>query len=138
MIRTKNGLPKHCGWNVDQHGKRRVRFRKGGVSTYLAGIPWSEDFMRQYAAALEGVKAQATNIGAARTVAGTVAALVATYLDPQSSSPFKTGAAETQRTRRNILERFREEHGDKPLFATDKNGERTMLLTRQHMQRIVN
>jgi integrase len=138
MIRTKNGLPKHCGWNVDQHGKRRVRFRKGGFSTYLTGIPWSEDFMRQYAAALEGVKAQATNIGAGRTVAGTVAALVATYLDPQSSSPFKTGAAETQRTRRNILERFREEHGDKPLFATDKNGERRMLLTRQHMQRIVN
>ena len=38
--------------------------------------------MRQYAAALDGVKAQATNIGAGRTVAGTVNALVAAYLDP--------------------------------------------------------
>ena len=67
--------------------------------------------MRQYAAALDGVKAQASNIGAGRTVAGTVNALVAAYLDPHSSSPFKTGAAETRRTRRNILENFRKAHG---------------------------
>ena len=81
MLRTKSGLPKHCGWNIDRHGKRRVRFRKGGFSTYLTGTPWSEDFMRQYAAALDGVKAQASNIGAGRTIAGTVNALVAAYLD---------------------------------------------------------
>jgi hypothetical protein len=52
-------IAKHC----DRHGKRRVRFRKAGFSTYLIGTPWSEDFMRQYASALDGVKAQATNIG---------------------------------------------------------------------------
>jgi hypothetical protein len=71
-LRTKNGLPKHCSWNDDRHGGRRVRFRRRGVSIYLHGTPWSDDFMRQYAAALDGVKAQATNIGAARTVPGTV------------------------------------------------------------------
>src|ERR1700757_1524909 len=98
MVRTKSGLPKHCGWNYDRHGKRRVRFRKDGFSTYLTGTPWSEAFMRQYAAAPEGRKVQAGNIGASRIVAGTVNALVTTYLDPLSSSPFKTGAAETQRT----------------------------------------
>jgi hypothetical protein len=51
-----------------------------------------------------------------RTVAGTVNALVAAYLDrlPTSTSPFKTFEAETQRTRRNILENFRNVHGDKP------------------------
>ena len=105
MLRTKSGLPKHCGWNLDRaNGKRRVRFRKGSFSTYLTGIPWSEEFMRQYAAALEGVQAQAQNIGASRTIAGTVSALVAAYLDPQSkSSPFKTGAPETQRTRGSQL-----------------------------------
>jgi integrase len=138
MLRTKSGLPKHCSWNHDRHGKRRVRFRKGGFSTYLTGIPWSEDFMRQYAAALEGVTVQASNIGAARTVAGTVNALVVAYLDPLSSSPFNIGAAETQRTRRNILENFRKAYGDKPLFRTDSSGRRTMLLTREHLQRIVN
>jgi hypothetical protein len=61
--------------------------------------------MRGYAAALDGVTAQTSNIGAGRTVSGTVNALVAAYLDPNSSSPFKTGAAETQRGRRNILEK---------------------------------
>ena len=50
--RTKNGLPKHCSWNVDRHGKRRVRFRKRSVSIYLTDTPWGEAFMRQYAAAL--------------------------------------------------------------------------------------
>jgi integrase len=138
MRRTKSGLPKHCSYNIDRFGTRRVRFRKRGFSTYLKGTPWSEDFMRQYAAALDGVAAQASSIGAGRTVAGTVNWLVAAYLDPRSSSPFKTGAAETQRTRRNILENFREAHGDKPLFRTDNNGRRIMLLTREHMQRIVN
>jgi hypothetical protein len=90
MLRTKSGLPKHCSWNVDRHGKRRVRFRKHGFTTYLTGTPWSEDFMPQYAAALEGVKAQSNNIGADRAVAGSVGALVAAYIDPLSkSSPFQ-------------------------------------------------
>src|SRR6516164_2469355 len=67
MLRTKSGLPDYCCWNHDRHGKRRVRFRKAGFSTYLTGTPWSEDFMRQYAAAVDGVKAQAGDVGAART-----------------------------------------------------------------------
>jgi len=138
MLRTRSGLPKHCSWNLDREGgTRRVRFRKNGFSTYLTGVPWSEAFMRQYAAAL-GLKAQTTNLGSERTVAGTVDSLVAAYLDPRSSSPFKTGAAETQRTRRHILENFRQAHGNKPLFRTGGGGQRTMLLTREHMQRIVN
>ena len=136
MLRTRSGLPKHCSWNVDRHGKRRVRFRKRGFTTYLIGTPWSEDFMRQYATALDGVKAQAGNIGAGRTVAGSVGALVAAYIDPFSSSPFKTCALETQRTRRNILENFRTAYGH-PLYRTDSSGRRTMLLKREHVQRIV-
>jgi integrase len=139
MLRTKSGLPKHCSFNVDRHGKRRVRFRKHGFTTYITGTPWSENFMRQYATALNGVKAQAGNIGAGRTVAGSVGALVAAYLDPLAkSSPFKNGAAETQRTRRNILQNFRAAYGHLPLFRTDASGRRTMLLTREHVQRIVN
>src|SRR5262245_464179 len=138
MLRTRSGLPKHCSWNADRHGTRRVRFRRRGVSVYLTGIPWSEDFMRQYAAALEGVQAQTSNIGAGRTIAGSVSALIAAYLDPRSTSPFKTAAPEPQRTRRNILENFRKAHGDKPLFRADNSGRRIMLLMREHVQRIVN
>jgi integrase len=113
MLRTKSGLPKHCAWNLDRaDGKRRVRFRKSGFSTYLKGIPWSEDFMRQYAAALEGVKARAENIGAVRTIPGSFdAACVSYYRSPD----FRGLKASTQRVRRNVIERFRNEHGAKPI-----------------------
>ncbi len=53
--------------------------------------------------------------------------------------PFKRLAAETQRTRRHILENFAAVHGDKPLYRVDpRSGERIMLLKREHMQRFVN
>ena len=110
-LRTKNGLPRHCSWNVDRHGTRRVRFRKRGFSTYLTGTPWSDDFMRQYAAALQGVKAQANSIGADRTIAGTINALIVSYY----KLVFPRLKASTQAMRRNILERFRREHGEKPV-----------------------
>jgi integrase len=115
MIRTKSGLPKHCGWNVDRHGTRRVRFRKGGFSTYLTGIPWSPDFMQQYALALEGVTVQAAGeVGASRTIPGSIDALcVSHYRSPE----FRRLKPITQAVRRNIIERFRVEHGRKPVAA---------------------
>lgn len=139
MRRTKSGLPKHCGWNADQHGTRRVRFRKGGFSIYLTGIPWSEDFMRQYAAALEGIEARKANIGADRWPSASLGALISAYLDcsPKSSSPFKTLRPATQKMRRRMLDRWRRERGQLPLFR-ESGGRRVMLLARQHLQVMVN
>jgi hypothetical protein len=77
--RNRSGLPEQCSWNYDRHGKRRVRLRKAGFSTYLTGTPSSDDFMRQYAAALDGVKAKAAEIGADRTQPGSVNAVVVSY-----------------------------------------------------------
>ena len=77
--RNRSGLPEYCSWNYDRHGKRRVRFRQGGFSTYLSGLPWSDDFMRQHAAALEGVKGQATNVGIERSKPGTINELIVSY-----------------------------------------------------------
>jgi len=112
MLRTRSGLPKHCSWNVDQHGKRRVRFRKDGFSTYLTGTAWSEDFMCQHAAALDGVKVQAAagEIGAARTAPGSFNALCVSYY---RSPDFRALKPSTESMRRNIIERFRAAHGDK-------------------------
>src|SRR5262245_53479748 len=118
----RNGLPKYCSWNIDRHGKRRVRFRLGAVSRYLTGIPWSEDFMRQYAAALDGV--QAGNIGSNRTIPGSVDALVVSYY---RSPDFRRLAAITQKSRRYTIEAFRKEHGDKPV----------KLLRREHIKDII-
>ena len=119
MLKTKSGLPKHCSWNTDRHGTRRVRFRKDGFSTYLAGTPWSEDFMHQYAAGLDGVKAQRGEIGATRTKPGSLDALIVSYY---RSPEFRGLKATTQVVRRNMLERFRatrapsgEPFGAKPL-----------------------
>jgi integrase len=118
MVRTRNGLPKHCTWSVDRHGGRRVRFQRRGFTTYLHGTPWSDDFMRGYAAALDSVKPARGELGAERTVPGSVnAALVSYYRAPD----FLNLKASTQYVRRNILERFRAEHGDKPLRRLERN-----------------
>jgi integrase len=109
----KNGLPKHCTYQADRYGNRRVRFRRRGVSVYLTGIPWSEDFMRQYAAALEREGEARAQVGAAkRTLPGSFSALCASYY---GSPEFRGLAPLTQRVRRNMLERFRAEHGHRPL-----------------------
>jgi integrase len=109
MRRTKSGLPRHCSWNLDRaNGKRWVRFSKGGHRCYLPGTPWSEEFMRAYAAALDGVKIERRQIGAGRTRPGTINALIASYY----KLVFPTLKPSTQAMRRNILERFRNEFGE--------------------------
>jgi len=123
----------------DRHGKVRRYFRRPGFKPIpLPGLPGSAEFMQAYQAALEGGGPR-IGIGALRTVAGSVNALVAAYLDcsPASTSPFKTLGKETQRTRRNILENFREAHGELPIYRT-AGDKRIMLLTREHLQRIIN
>jgi len=113
MLKTRSGLPKHCTWEVDRHGKRRARFRRRGVSAYLTGIPWSEDFMRQYAAALEHEQVQRAQIGAAkRTLPGSFSALCVSYYN---SPEFRSLKVSSQASRRGVLERFRANHGHRRL-----------------------
>ena len=114
---AKTGLPKHCSWNWDRHGKRRVRFRKRGFSTYLPGAPFSEDFMRMYYAALEGQKVQPQNIGAERTRPGSFDALIVSYY---RSPEFRGLKPSTQATYRGIVERFRAEHGELPVRLLER------------------
>ncbi|MGB7456178.1 MAG: hypothetical protein WBM51_10900 [Pseudolabrys sp.] len=105
----------------------------------IPGLPGSVEFMAAYQAALSN-EPLPVQLGASSSATGTVAALVAAYLDCSlgSTSPFKTLAAETQRTRRNILENFRVVRGDKRVYRTETSGRRVMLLTREHVQRIIN
>jgi integrase len=117
MLRTKSGLPKHCTYQPDRDGKRRVRFRRRGVSVYLTGIPWSEDFMRRYAAALEREQGQRAQIGASRTKPGSFDALAVSYY---RSPEFRGLKESTQAVRRNIIERFRLAHGSKPLKGLER------------------
>ncbi len=107
----------------DRHGRLRHYFRRPGCkSVALPGLPGSADFMEAYQAALAGETAPRIEIGARRTKPGTIAAVTVEYFN---SLAFHNLAPETKRTRRNILERFRAEHGEK----------RVALLQRTHIDR---
>jgi integrase len=107
------------------HGKPYYYFRKPGCERIkLPGLPGSESFMAAYQGAL-AASTPPSDIGAKRSGPGTIAALVALYAN---SSQFKHEiAAETRRTMWAILQKFREEHGDK----------RVALLRREHVLAIL-
>src|SRR5947208_6128688 len=95
---------------LDRHGRVRRYFRRSGFRQVpLPGLPGSAEFMEAYQTAL-AVGELRHEIGSAKSKPGTVAAAVAGYI---SSVDFNNLAANTKRGRRNILERFRQQHGDK-------------------------
>jgi integrase len=92
----------------DRHGKLRRYFRRPGFKRIaLPGLPGSDEFMAAYQLALAG---QPKPIGLERTRPGTVNAAIVGYYTSLSFRELATGS---QRKYRNVLERFREEHGDK-------------------------
>jgi integrase len=106
---------------------QRVRyyFRRHGMKAIpLPGLPGSEEFMSAYSAALASIPDQAAEIAASRTLPGTVNALVVAYY---KSDEWYALAADTQKTRRRIIERFRAQHGDK----------RVALLQREHILKMM-
>jgi len=107
----------------NRHGTLVSYFRKRGCkSVRLRGMPGSAEFMAAYTAAIEGQ--EPIEIGVKRSPVGSVAATVGLYF---GSTAFTNLAAETQRTRRNILERFREEHGDKRIAAIERKHVQAMV-----------
>jgi integrase len=117
-------LPKYCSWNTDRHGRKRVRFRKGFYSTYLAGIPYAEDFMQRYHAALDGNVRQLEDFKEEHIEPGTIDAVIVNFYH---STDFVRLKATTQRVRKNVLEKFRLLHGKK----------RVGLLTAAHLKAII-
>jgi integrase len=113
----------HVNGIIGRDGRVRYYFRKRGCrNVRLPGIPGSAEFMEAYRTAIG--KAEPTMIGASRAKTGTVAATVGKYF---ASAGFANLADETRRTRRNILERFREQYGDLPVA----------LIEQKHVQRMI-
>ena len=103
-------LPKYVQAWVDAEGRPHCYFRRRGFPRVpLKGLPWSPSFMAEYEKAMSGAR---TAIGAGRVKPGSVAAVVAEYLD--SRQFFGSKSAGTQRMRRGILERFRAAYGERP------------------------
>jgi integrase/recombinase XerD len=104
----------HVNSFYDRHGRLRHQFRRKGYKKQsLPGLPGSAEFMDAYQLLIEqtGGGAQRVDVGANRTKAGTINALIISYY--KCAAFTEALASETQRTRRNILERFRADHGDK-------------------------
>jgi integrase len=107
----------------NRHGTMVFYFRKRGCKIVrLRGIPGSPEFMRAYEAAIGNVEPMV--IGADRAKVGTVAATVGMML---ASVAFADLADGTQRLRRNILERFREAHGDKRIATIERKHVQAMV-----------
>src|SRR5262245_23911911 len=95
---------------VDRDGRVHRYFRRPGFPRVpLRGLPGSAEFMRAYEAALETPQVP---IGTKRSKPGSVSAVIAGYY---SSLEFRSLAAGTQVMRRGIMEKFRRDHGEKPL-----------------------
>jgi integrase len=113
-------LPNYVKHYIDRNGKARFYYRRAGLKEVpLPGLPWSPEFMQAWEKADAACKAPASVIiGALRTLAGTVNAGLVSYY--QSTAWNNDLGASTKVARRNLLERFRNEHGDKRLKKLER------------------
>jgi integrase len=103
-----NRPPKFVHGFIDRHGKPRFYFRRAGFKKVpLPGLPWSPAFMAVYEAAMAE---RPLEIGASRTKPGTIRALAVAYCN---SGEFRNLRLASQRTYRQVIDRFCREHGDK-------------------------
>jgi integrase len=120
----KRRNPPHVHGYIDQHGKPKFYYRVvGRPKVRLPGLPWSVEFMAAYDQAKSG-QGTPPEIGAKRTVAGTVSAGLVSYYQ---SSAFTGLAKSSQNMRRAELERFRSDHGDKRLQGMHKTALQNIL-----------
>jgi hypothetical protein len=98
------------------NGERYYYFRRRGQRVRLPGLPGSREFMEAYQAALDTAPAPiGKNL---RSKPGSVSAAIAEYYGSQA---FRTLRGGTPALRRAILEKFREQYGDRILTALPKS-----------------
>lgn len=105
----KRPLPQHVSEFTDSRGKPRLRYRRKGCKTYYFKCPlWSQGFMEELRACVEGDAVAPAAIGADRTVPGSFNALIVQYL---RSAKYANLKPSTKATYNGIIRRFREKHG---------------------------
>lgn len=99
---------------IDARGKMRHDFRFKGRKVPLPKMKGSPEFEMAYEAALAAAQAGETlprhQIGAKRTIPGSLGALIVSYY---TTADYKQLSDSTKTTYRGIIERFREPHGGK-------------------------
>jgi hypothetical protein len=112
---------KHVNAFRDRHGRLRHYLRlPGRKSISLPGLPGSPEFMSAYSAALDGVTPETRQAHGA----GTVSATILAYL---RSAAFHDLAKDSQRSRRNCLEQFAADHGDKRITLLEPKHVRLLI-----------
>jgi hypothetical protein len=107
----KRKLDPYTSLFIDRHGKERCRFRRNGLSLYLPH-PSAKGYRAAYDEALG--KAKGLIPLQPRCKPGTVSDLLPRFYE---SVGFKKGGYDWRRTRKAVLEAFREEFGDDPVAA---------------------
>ena len=95
-------------------------------SVYLKAAPGTDEFADEYRRWLAG-EAHKAEIGASRTKPGSLSALIVRFY---RSAQFAGLSDETKRTYRGIIERFRAEHGDKPVIRLERQHVRTIIASK--------
>jgi site-specific recombinase XerD len=118
----RSGLPKHVTayW---RDGKKYVRGRRHGATHYFKSLPGTEAFAFEYQQWLAG-KANQEGVGVSRTKPGSMSALIAKYY---RSAEWASLSDATKATYRGILERFRVDHGDKPVHRLERRHIRDLM-----------
>lgn len=107
-MRRRKWLPANVTEYRDRHGKRRYRYRKTGVPTYhFRHAPGTKEFLEEYARAQEA-KAEKLE----RFPPGSFHALITDFYKTPRWQEMKRSSRTTYS---GIIERFREQHGDKPV-----------------------
>ncbi len=94
---------------ADRHGRRRFYYRRAGHPRTPLPPPGDPGFLAAYEAAAGATRA-AGGAGAERTQPGSIAALIVAYY---ASAEWAALRASTRIGYRNMLDRFREQHGAK-------------------------
>lgn len=99
----------------DRHGRERCYYRRAGYPGVTLPLPGEDGFLAAYDAA--GRRETPTEgVGAERTEPGSVSALIVAYY---ASAEYDALRDSTKRGYRNMLDRFRETHGDKRVRAVE-------------------
>jgi hypothetical protein len=120
-VMKRSGLPKYVTW-VHVNGKRYARARKHGKGYYFKSLPGTEQFASEYQRWLAGQETERK--GLRGTKLGSVSALIAKYY---RSGEWANLSFATQTTYRGILERFRADHGDKPVKLLERRHVKDMM-----------
>jgi integrase len=118
---------------TNRHGQKQIYFgRKGQPKIRLRGQPGTPEFMEAYYAAVAGSPLPREPIGAGRSKAGTVSAVISVYYTDTS---FTNLAPTTQKMLRAILERIRAGWGAVPIDQVTAGAIRDALNTKKPFAR---